>query len=1009
MNGARQRQASPPTGLGMTFFSVLIYCMTSLATALTSSFPDLKVEKKPGAKTGIARTTINGKSKVLARNVLQAWQVMEGGNAIVAVRSATKAGEEDYHLRFYEGLTRKYRDLGVMHYAPETLVEAKGSDDKWVFALTGTYMGKPTISLTGMNGINGELRNASEPKLHDDSLTFLDANGSPKTLPIGPLIARDMTEIYEVTAPGSEKVRYAQFLRTGTAVLVAPDGQYHNAIWRTNGEAMIVTEVDGSEVRWPRESLKPVTGVPAGARVVVRLLQPLASEHIHEGDPADAVLISPATIDDATLIPQGTIFIGKVTQTHGVGWGIRRETAAMTIEYTSAQLPDGSVLPIHTRLDQVENSREKVNDKGTIKGIRATGTPAHSAEKKVTSVASIDPIAYLFSNVGATAVLGFADPEIRYPAGTELQVQFVAPAVTAKTYSRTSPEFPGSEEEQTRLRQLIRDLPFRTATKGSNKPSDITNLVFIGPPDGLRRAFQAAGWVGVDTLSASSTFSTLKTVGGNQVYNEAPMSTLLLDERPPILTLTKTTNTFASRHHLRIFDPGMKYGDATVLTSSSTQDIRVAFSRKQKTFIHIIDEYIDNERSKVVNDLEFTGCVEAMNLVPRPWVPLDAYNSTGDRLRTDGATAVIKISDCQNPKTTSNSVALRPNKFKRYTRNTMLSIKDDLYRGNLIYTGVTGVMWLRRYFATKDELQPVAGDWRMTDQSGTLFKGVGDVPLERQSSRNILDSDAEAEEKLEQQGKALELLHRWDPPHYEIGVLGGYMRYPTDRSEVVVLMVTPDPTNPDPQFAGIIGDEFERGWTVGASATLNTWKWFSNQFTYTYNHGIYELAAILSEPAGTSFQGSGGLVTRQFEYNLLFNFRPPKSRWRPYAAAGPAILLTHLSDSPLKKAAGPFKLGLENIGLFLAAYNFGNTPPLDGGGVFSAGFVYGAGFKYRIHPRITWSVDFRETLSPAPNFLSDSYTKEYFDSQDYNLEIFRFTTNNKYRLQRFTTGFAFTF
>ena len=100
---------------------------------------------------------------------------------------------------------------------------------------------------------------------------------------------------------------------------------------------------------------------------------------------------------------------------------------------------------------------------------------------------------------------------------------------------------------------------------------------------------------------------------------------------------------------------------------------------------------------------------------------------------------------------------------------------------------------------------------------------------------------------------------------------------------------------------------------------------------------------------------------------------------------------------------------MQNVGLLLAAYNFGNKRPLEGGGVFSPGLVYGAGFKLRVHPRFTWSVDFRETLSKAPNFLSDSYTKEFFDDQDFNLQTFRFTTDAKYRQQRFTTGFAFTF
>ena len=84
-------------------------------------------------------------------------------------------------------------------------------------------------------------------------------------------------------------------------------------------------------------------------------------------------------------------------------------------------------------------------------------------------------------------------------------------------------------------------------------------------------------------------------------------------------------------------------------TASSTQDIGIAFSYKQKTFIHVIDQYLDNERSKVANDLEFTGCVKAIQLVSRPWVPQDAYNSTGDRLRTDSSAAVLRMNDCATP------------------------------------------------------------------------------------------------------------------------------------------------------------------------------------------------------------------------------------------------------------------------------------------------------------------------------------------------------------------------
>ncbi|HVO57479.1 MAG TPA: LssY C-terminal domain-containing protein [Dongiaceae bacterium] len=985
---------------------VLCGLATLPANAAEDAFPKLRVEKKASDAAGTAMVTIAGKNKVLARHATQAWTVMNGENALVSVAAAKKPKGTEYHLRFYEGATRKYRDLGTMPFPPEKLEQAQQSDGSWVFVLTGTFLGKPTIVLTGRHGVNGMLRNASEPKLHDDQITFLDANGNPKTLPVKPLVAADLTGIYLAPAQDAAKVKYVQFLRTGTAILVRPDGTYRSAPWRTNGEEMIVTEPDNSEMRWRREALAEVSGIPATTRLVVRLLQPLSSERTKEGDKVEAALISPGTIQDKILLPQGTIFSGEVTDVHKLGWGFRRETAGLTLVFTSAKLPDGTVLPVHTRLDGVENARESVNEKGMIQGIRSTGTPAYSAERKIASVSSIDPVSYLFTSVTAVAVLGFAEPAIQYNAGTEVLMQFLSPVPTDKVFPRSAPEFAESEEEK--LGRLVHELPFRTATQGTNKPSDITNLVFIGPPEGLRRAFKAAGWVIVDSLTASSGFRTIKAVGGNQVYNQAPMSTLLLDERPPILTLTKTTNTFNSRHHLRVFDPAMSFEGQVVLTSSSTQDIRVAVSYKHKTFIHVIDEYIDNERSKVVNDLEFTGCVSAMNLVPRPWVPQDAYNATGDRLRTDGAVAVMRISDCENPRTTPDGHDPGPGRFQRSMRNSFLYVRDDIYRGNLIYTGVSGAIWLRKYLKTKDELKPETGAWRTTDQSGTLFKGVGEMPRDTWSSSRRPDPEFRSDRAVQEQNMALEKAHRWDPPHYELGIFGGYMRYPNVRNEAVFYSVAAE-DNASDVFATLLADEFENGGVAGISVTVNSWKWFSSQFTFSYTRSTWNYSEFDLLPTQANFFNDVPLATRQFEYNLMWNLRPPKSRWRPYLAAGPALLLTNLTDNPITKARGPFKLGLQNVGLLLAAYDFGSRPPLDGGGVFSLGAVYGAGVKFRVHPRITINFDFRETLSRAPKFLADSYTREFFQDEDFNTTVLQLQTEDRYRQDRVTAGISYTF
>lgn len=993
---------------------------TKLALVLTACLPvagqtlpfqDLHVEKKPGKQTGAVVATVHGKVRRITKNAYQAWPVMKGQDALVLVAAPKASGPNHYLLRFYEGATWKRRDLGLVPFASAELSERVQGDGRSTFILSGQEAGEALIIVADADGIRGRLKGTVVPQPDSNTLSYRDSGGGEtRTVPLRSLLGTDMAGIYETKQTVAD-MQYVQFLRDGTAVVTSKNGQFSAGNWSTDGQSMAVVLKDGSRLEWPRTSLTQVDGVPAGSRLVVRLLQQLSSHKAKEGDSVQAVLISPALIDGKIFLPQGSEFSGTITKAHGVGWALRHETAALTLEFNSAKLPDGQTLPIHTRLYQVENSREKV-DKGSIQGIRSTGTLGHTAESRVASVAAVDPVAYLFATVSATAALGFAEPEILYPAGTELQVEFTSPLITSKVFSPTVPPLASSPSERDQLLKFVRKLPFRTATQGSNKPSDLTNLVFIGSPEGLRRAFKAAGWVSADQLTAGTTFQTLKSITGNQVYNQAPMSTLLLDERPPIFTLTKTTNTFSSRHHLRVFDPAMRYGNQIALTSSSTQDIGIAFSRQKRTFIHVIDQYIDNERSKVVNDLEFTGCVTAMDLVPRSWVPQDAYNSTGDKLRTDGAIAVLRINDCSNAKTTPTENAVPPTRFERIPRNTVLTLRNDLWRGNLIYQGYDGVKQLRNYLIHKDELKADPGAWQKSDVLGTEFRGVGDMPAERQSSTRIAVDDGGSDDLAGLAGVSPEPSHRWDPPRYEIALQGGYLRYPTLRSEGVGILLTPEPTSPGLPTLGVaLVDEVDGGWTAGISLTTNTWRWFSNEFAYHYQRGKYVMGTIdLSEGADPEIVTEQvGLITRQFEYNLLLHLRPPESRWRPYVAVGPALQLISLADSPLRRSSGPFKLGLQNIGILKAAFDFGGTPPLEGGGIFQVGLQYGAGIKFRVHPRLTLRADFRETWSKNPEFIKDSYTDEFFDTEGYDVEFSRLGATSKFRQQRFTFGIAFTF
>jgi hypothetical protein len=1003
----------PTASLSNAFFDriefAFLFVVCFPAVAQEPILRDIHVDKKSGQLAGAALATVDGKVWRISQHAVQAWPVMEGQNALVLV---SEKGE--YLLRFYEGATRKRRDLGAVPFASAELREWKQSDGSWAFVLSGSDGNEPLILVADVNGIHARLRGAIVSKLESETFLYKNSHtGEPRTIPLQALLATDLVGIYEAREAGAEKPHYVQFLRDGTSVLVEPDGHFRTGDWWTDGDKMVMTLSNGAQFEWPRTALVRTAGIPAGTRLTVRLLQPLSSHKAKEGDSVKAVLISPASINSKILMPQGSELSGIITKAHGVGWAVRHETAALTLAFNEARMQDGQMMPVHARLYQVENSREKVNNKGAIQGIRSTGTLGHTAESSVSSVAAVDPIAYLFTSVSATAVLGFAEPEILYPAGTELIIELTSPLVTSKEFPSTVPPLASSPVERDELARFIRSLSFRTVTKGSEKPSDLTNLLFIGPPEGLQRAFKAAGWVNADQLTANTTFETLKTITGNQVYNQAPMSILLLDERPPIFTLTKTTNTFSSRHHLRVFNPNSRFNGATVLTASSTQDIGIAFSRKHKTFIHVIDQYIDNERSKVVNDLQFTGCVQAMELVPRPWVPQDAYNSTGDRLRTDGAIAVLRINDCLNARTTPTDSVPPPSRFQRSTRDTVLVLRNDVWRRNIAYQGVTGALKLRSYLLSKNELKPDVGDWQKTDLSGAEFEGVGSLPADRQPSAHIA-SDHDSENASEPVPDPVELSHRWDPPRYEIGLQGGYLRYPIPRLEVVGTVLTP--VEPGlPVYSVGLADAIDGGWTAGISVTANSWRWVSNEFGYHYQRGKYTLGSF-------SFGGDDsidpgiltnrvGLITRQFEYNILVHARPPESRWRPYAAVGPVLQLISLSDAPVKRASGPLRLGLQNIGILKAAFDFGSTPPLEGGGIFQVGLQYGAGIKFRVHPRITLRADFRETWSQNPNFIKDSYTDETLLDLNigYDAELFRVRPDAKFRQQRFTLGVAFTF
>jgi hypothetical protein len=292
-------------------------------------------------------------------------------------------------------------------------------------------------------------------------------------------------------------------------------------------------------------------------------------------------------------------------------------------------------------LKGIDNARETVDSSGLITGIHESETFDAQIDRGINKLESkYGQFGQILTGVKGAMLKQKADPSIDFKSGTDLTVEVTrAFDWNASAAGQTvGPITPAAD-----LEKLVNSEPFRTMALKPPSPSDMTNLMFIGTEDQVKAAFQKAGWFAAEALGRDSKMETARAIIQNNGYNEAPMSILTLEGNPPTLALQKQTDTFAKRHHIRIFQRPDQFNGKPVWVAAATHDTSITFSQTSRSFTHGIDPNIDAERSKVTNDLLFTGMVHGVALVERNNIPKDASNATGDKLVTDGKMAVLEF------------------------------------------------------------------------------------------------------------------------------------------------------------------------------------------------------------------------------------------------------------------------------------------------------------------------------------------------------------------------------
>jgi len=380
--------------------------------------------------------------------------------------------------------------------------------------------------------------------------------------------------------------------------------------------------------------------LPAGTEIQIRLKTKVSTQSSKPQDPVDAVVIAPVMSGSQFVIPAGAEVHGVVQTATQSSKPDERSVLALSFTQIAA---GAAKAKLACQLAGIDNAREKVDDQGQINGILASETITGKID------AGLDKIAGKYSGLAGVlreaknAVLKAAEGDITYDSGVEMTLRLTAPLSWAGPTGRSTTGRLQPVRNHAALAALVAREPFQTMAENPTKPSDITNLMLVGSEVQVKQIFESAGWFTAQKLSAVAKFETVKALAEDRGYNEAPVSVLLLDGKPPDLVFEKLNNTFARRHHLRIWARPATFQGMPVWAVAATHDIGISFSEENRTFIHRIDSSIDTERAKVVNDLLFTGRVQSLEMIDRPNVPKDGENATGDKLATDGKIAVLVL------------------------------------------------------------------------------------------------------------------------------------------------------------------------------------------------------------------------------------------------------------------------------------------------------------------------------------------------------------------------------
>jgi hypothetical protein len=419
--------------------------------------------------------------------------------------------------------------------------------------------------------------------------------------------------------------------------------------------------------------------LPAGTALEARLSGATGSRISQSGDPIEATIIAPVSVDGRILVPQGSRLLGSVANATALSLGLKHTTASIRYDFHTLLLPGDAAVPVSAQLVEVDTAKEQVDDFGTVYGIHPIVSVSSGAAYFAVPLLLAEP------TIGApiwgvkSVIAPSANPEIHFPTGTEIILRLS----TTVTLPEPKTEVPipaesFSPDDLTNIDQLLKNSAQRARMGG--RPSDIVNVLFLGGRSQLDRAFHASGWFQAQRKSPISLYRMYLALTKRSGYPRAPTNALTLNGIPSVFVQQKSLDTVQKRHHVRVWQYPQR---PDVWLGAAAEDIGFRF--KLTHWTHSTDPDIDSERAKVVNDLAFVGCLNAAGLLSRTSADLVQDPKAEYPILTDGDIAVVRLNDCIQPNLMAGAGETSNLHLKGQMTRAVAAFRDDLMRSNIFF------------------------------------------------------------------------------------------------------------------------------------------------------------------------------------------------------------------------------------------------------------------------------------------------------------------------------------